>query len=75
MLLTQKHEEKALFGVSPYDSEPFDAAEWSKGGISPPPICIRFHPRVMFACGGSLASVRKGTVSDSYFYVLKSCFN
>lgn len=73
MLLTQKHVEKVLFGVSPFDSEHFDAAEWSKGGIYPSPNCIRFHPRVMFACGGSPASVRKGTVSNSYFYVLKSC--
>ena len=33
MLLTQKHKEKVLFGVSPLDSEHFDAADWSKGGI------------------------------------------
>ena len=32
MLLTQKDVEKVLFGISPFDSEHFDAAERSKGG-------------------------------------------
>lgn len=35
MLLTQKDAEKVLFGVSPFDSERFDAAERSKGGTLP----------------------------------------
>ncbi len=70
MLLTQKDEEKVVFGISPFDSERFDVAEWSNGGIYSPPFCIRFHLGVMFAHGGSL---RKGSVSNSYFYVLKSC--
>ncbi|KAK5891478.1 hypothetical protein CgunFtcFv8_018726 [Champsocephalus gunnari] len=53
MFPTQKHKERALFGVSHLDSEHFEAGERSKGGISPPPTCICFHAAVMFACGGS----------------------
>lgn len=70
MLLSEEHEEKALFGISPFDSEHFDAADWSKGGISLPPLRIRFHLGVMFARG---RHVKKGAVSDRYFNVLKFC--
>lgn len=67
-----KKKSSLVFG--PFDSEHFDVAEWSKGGIYPSPTSTRFHPGVTFACGGIPANVRKGTVSNSYlFFVLKSC--